>query len=61
MESLSFPRLVDLVQSVLGTARDLVMELFQHNVFMFVDYDTLEMKHLREVLVSNQQANWQSC
>ena len=61
MESLSFPRFVDLVQSALGTARDLVMELFQHHVFMFVDYDTFEMKHLHEVLVSNQQANWQSC
>ena len=61
MESLSFPRFDYLVQSTLGTARDLVMELFQHHVFMFADYDTFEMKHLHEVLVSDQQANWQSC
>ena len=45
---------------MLGTARDLAMELFQHHVFMFVGYDTLELKHLRGVLVSNQQENWQS-
>ena len=39
--------------TVLGTARDLGMELFQHHEFMFVDYDTLKNKHLRGVLFSS--------
>ena len=38
---------------MLGTARDLGMELFQHHEFMFVDYDTLKNKHLRGVLFSS--------